>query len=33
MDTHFLDGGHVQMAKDDNEAQMKSSMSDCTWLE
>jgi hypothetical protein len=26
-------GGHVQMAKSDPEAQMKSSLSDCTWLE
>jgi hypothetical protein len=26
-------GGHVQMAKSDPEAQRKSSLSDCTWLE
>jgi hypothetical protein len=26
-------GGHVQMAKADPEAQRKSSLSDCTWLE
>jgi hypothetical protein len=26
-------GGHVQMAKGDPEAQTKSSLSDCTWLE
>jgi hypothetical protein len=26
-------GGHVQMAKSDPEAQMKSSLLDCTWLE
>jgi hypothetical protein len=26
-------GGHVQMAKNDPEAQRKSSLSDCTWLE
>ncbi|WP_428959536.1 hypothetical protein, partial [Salmonella enterica] len=25
--------GHVQMAKSDPEAQRKSSLSDCTWLE
>jgi hypothetical protein len=31
---HTLEiGGHVQMAKSDPEAQMKSSLSDCTWLE
>jgi hypothetical protein len=31
---HTLDiGGHVQMAKSDLEAQRKSSLSDCTWLE
>jgi hypothetical protein len=26
-------GGHVQMVKNDPEAQMKYSLSDCTWLE
>jgi hypothetical protein len=32
--THTLEiGGHVQMAKSDPEAQRKSSLSDCTWLE
>jgi hypothetical protein len=31
--THFETGGHVQMAKCDPEAQRKSSLSDCTWLE
>jgi hypothetical protein len=31
--THFEIGGHVQMAKSDPEAQRKSSLSDCTWLE
>jgi hypothetical protein len=31
---HTLEiGGHVQMAKNDPEAQRKSSLSDCTWLE
>jgi hypothetical protein len=31
---HTLEiGGHVQMAKSDLEAQRKSSLSDCTWLE
>jgi hypothetical protein len=31
---HSLEiGGHVQMAKSDPEAQRKSSLSDCTWLE
>jgi hypothetical protein len=25
--------GHVQMAENDPEAQRKSSLSDCTWLE
>jgi hypothetical protein len=31
---HTLEiGGHVQMAKSDPEAQNKSSLSDCTWLE
>jgi hypothetical protein len=31
---HTLEmGGHVQMAKSDPEAQKKSSLSDCTWLE
>jgi hypothetical protein len=31
---HTLEiGGHVQMAKSDPEAQGKSSLSDCTWLE
>jgi hypothetical protein len=32
-DTHFEIGGHVQMAKSDPDAQRKSSLSDCTWLE
>jgi hypothetical protein len=31
--THFEIGGHVQMSKSDTEAQRKSSLSDCTWLE
>jgi hypothetical protein len=31
--THFEIGGHVQMTKSDLEAQRKSSLSDCTWLE
>jgi hypothetical protein len=31
--TYFEIGGHVQMAKSDPEAQRKSSLSDCTWLE
>jgi hypothetical protein len=31
--THFEIGGHVQMAKSDPEAERKSSLSDCTWLE
>jgi cellulose synthase/poly-beta-1,6-N-acetylglucosamine synthase-like glycosyltransferase len=31
--THFEIGGHVQMAKSDPEAQRKSSLLDCTWLE
>jgi hypothetical protein len=31
--THFEIGGHVEMAKSDPEAQRKSSLSDCTWLE
>jgi hypothetical protein len=31
--THFEIDGHVQMAKSDPEAQRKSSLSDCTWLE
>jgi hypothetical protein len=31
--THFEIGGHVQMAKSDPEAQRKSSLWDCTWLE
>jgi hypothetical protein len=31
--THFEIGEHVQMAKSDPEAQRKSSLSDCTWLE
>jgi hypothetical protein len=31
--THFEMGGHVQMAKSDLEAQRKSSLSVCTWLE
>jgi hypothetical protein len=31
---HTLEiGGYVQMAKNDPEAQRKSSLSDCTWLE
>jgi hypothetical protein len=31
---HTLEiGGHVQMAMSDPEAQRKSSLSDCTWLE
>jgi hypothetical protein len=31
---HTLEiGGHVQMAKSDPEAQRKSSLSDCKWLE
>jgi hypothetical protein len=31
---HTLEiGGHVQMAKSDPEAQRKSSLSDCAWLE
>jgi hypothetical protein len=31
---HTLEmGGHLQMAKSDPEAQRKSSLSDCTWLE
>jgi hypothetical protein len=31
---HTLEiGGHMQMAKSDPEAQRKSSLSDCTWLE
>jgi hypothetical protein len=31
---HTLEiGGHVQMAESDPEAQRKSSLSDCTWLE
>jgi hypothetical protein len=31
---HTLEkGGHVQMVKSDPEAQRKSSLSDCTWLE
>jgi hypothetical protein len=31
---HTLEiGGHVKMAKSDPEAQKKSSLSDCTWLE
>jgi hypothetical protein len=31
---HTLEiGVHVQMAKSDPEAQRKSSLSDCTWLE
>jgi hypothetical protein len=31
---HTLEiGGHVQMARSDPEAQRKSSLSDCTWLE
>jgi hypothetical protein len=31
---HTLEiGGHVKMAKSDPEAQRKSSLSDCTWLE
>jgi cellulose synthase/poly-beta-1,6-N-acetylglucosamine synthase-like glycosyltransferase len=31
--THFEIDGHVQMAKSDPEAQRKSSLLDCTWLE
>jgi hypothetical protein len=31
--THIEIGGHVQMAESDPEAQRKSSLSDCTWLE
>jgi hypothetical protein len=31
--TLFEISGHVQMAKSDPEAQTKSSLSDCTWLE
>jgi hypothetical protein len=31
--THFEIGGHVKMAKSDPEAQRKSLLSDCTWLE
>jgi hypothetical protein len=31
--THFEIGGHVKMAKSDPEAERKSSLSDCTWLE
>jgi hypothetical protein len=31
--THFEIGGYVQMAKSDPQAQRKSSLSDCTWLE
>jgi hypothetical protein len=31
--TLFEINGHVQMAKSDVEAQTKSSLSDCTWLE
>jgi hypothetical protein len=31
--THFEIGGHEQMAKSDPEAQRKSSLSDCIWLE
>jgi hypothetical protein len=31
--THNEIGGHVQMAKSDPEAQRKSSLLDCTWLE
>jgi hypothetical protein len=30
---HFEIRGHVQMVKSDPEAQKKSSLSDCTWLE
>jgi hypothetical protein len=31
---HTLEiGGHMQMAKNDLEAQRKTSLSDCTWLE
>jgi hypothetical protein len=31
---HTLEiGGHMQMAESDPEAQRKSSLSDCTWLE
>jgi hypothetical protein len=33
-EVHTLEiGGHVRMAKSDPEAQRKSSLSDCTWLE
>jgi hypothetical protein len=31
--THFEIGGDVQMAKSDPEAQRKSLLSDCRWLE
>jgi hypothetical protein len=31
--THFEIDGHVQMSKSDPEAQRKSSLSDCTWME
>jgi hypothetical protein len=31
--TRFEISGHVQMEKSDLEAQTKSSLSDCTWLE
>ena len=31
--THTLDGGHVQMATVDPKSQMKSLLSNCTWLE
>jgi hypothetical protein len=31
--THFEIGGHVHMAQSDLEAQRKSSLLDCTWLE
>jgi hypothetical protein len=31
--THFDIGGHVQMEKSDPEAQRKSSLLDCTWLD
>ena len=30
---HTLDGGHVQMATVDPKEQLKSLLSDCTWLE
>lgn len=33
MEHTLLDGGHMQVAKVDPEAQMKSSLSDCIWLE